>query len=220
MKRKIDFVSGYFYHIYNRGVEKRKIFLEPRDYLRFMDYLYFCNDTRSIEYRNCPSYGGRTSVERDKIVGILCYCLMPNHFHLLVSPLKDKGIAKFLQKLSTGYAMYFNEKNERTGSLFQGRYNATLIENESYFLHLTRYIHLNPLNLYIPKWKEEGVINWDTAKKFLDGYQWSSLYTYLNGKNKEDILDMELIKGYISIQLGEEYEKFLKGWIPTVDNKR
>lgn len=233
MKRKISFVPGYFYHIYNRGVEKRNVFLEPRDYTRFMYYLYFCNDTKSVDIRKIKELSkankgrsfvqgdeGPAFVRREKIVGILCYCLLPNHFHLLLSPMQEDGIVRFMQKLATGYAMYFNEKYQRTGILFQGRYKATLIDNEGYLLHLTRYIHLNPLNLCVPEWKEKGVGNWEKAEKFLREYRWSSYRNYLHNNNTGDVLDINLIEEHLDMPLGEKYEEFVRGWVPEADCKK
>ncbi len=220
MKRKIVFAPGQFYHLYNRGVEKRDIFLEPRDYSRFMDYMYFCNDTKSVDIRRIKELDkGPSFVGRENMVGILCYCLMPNHFHLLLSPMHEDGIVRFMRKLSTGYAMYFNEKYQRTGILFQGRYKATLIDNEGYLMHLTRYIHLNPLNLCFPEWKEKGVKNWEVSEKFLREYMWSSYNSYIYKKNMCDILNMKLIENHIDMQLGEKYEEFIKGWIPEITDK-
>lgn len=207
MGRKVDFSVGYFYHIYNRGVDKRVIFSDESDYFRFIETLYFFNDDKPTDYYHL-NWGGSTSTERDRLVGILCYCLMPNHFHFILTPLKEKGIQKFMQKISTGYAMYFNEKYKRSGSLFEGRYKAILIDSDGYFTHLTRYIHLNPVKLLYPDWKEKSV-KWKEIEKFLKGYKWSSLPFYLKIKKESNILDTELIKNHLVIKPGEEYERFI-----------
>lgn len=207
MRRKIEFSVGNFYHIYNRGVEKRDIFLEEKDYYRFLDSLYLFNDEN-------PFTGGRSSENREKIVEILAYCLLPNHFHLILTPVKEGGIVKFMRKLLTGYAMYFNEKYKRTGILFEGRYKAKIIENDTYFCHLTRYIHLNPLKLIFPEWEEKGINDWKKAISFLRDYRWSSLQFYLNNKNFLNLLSEDKIINHLEIKIGNEYLDFLKQWIP------
>ncbi len=161
---KPQFSNNQIYHIYNRGVEKRSVFMEDKDYLRFIHDLFEFNDTALVNPSNIrfssrhPSSvtssqfnqflalrESNTKIKRKLLVEILVFCLMPNHYHLMVRQLVDDGIVKFMQKLGTGYTNYFNLKNERVGSLFQGRFKAVLVNNESYFTHLLHYIHLNPL---------------------------------------------------------------------------
>ncbi len=215
-RRKIEFFVGGIYHIYSRGIEKRSIFLTDSDYYRFLESLYFFNDSEKgikiARVKKCP---GPASAKRKKLVGILCYCLMPNHFHLILTPLnRNDGIPKFMQKLMTGYAMYFNEKYERTGPLFEGRYKATWVNTNAYFSHLTRYIHLNPLNLIQPDWKEEGVKNWKESLAFLKNYKWSSYNSYIENKNYFSILEFSLLRQYLEVEMGESYISFVKEWIP------
>jgi|SRR3989344_5372708 len=144
------FVNGSYYHIYNRGVEKRKTFLGKKDYLRFLETLNF--------YRVSPqpmklSDFRRGVVKYKKIdnqiqtIKIFCYCLMPNHFHLLIQQMADKGISDFMRKVTDSYTRYFNTKYERVGSLFQGSFKAKLIENDEYLLQLSKYIHRNSFPL-------------------------------------------------------------------------
>lgn len=119
---------------------------------------------------------------------------MPNHYHLLLRQEADHGIPRFMQKLGTAYTMYFNVKNKRVGPLFQGRYKAVHIGDEPYLLHLSRYIHINPLDLEYPKWKEKGVGSPMKARKFLEAYPWSSYRDYLGYNTYPDILDRKLLK--------------------------
>lgn len=212
--KKVDFVVGNFYHIYSRGVEKREIFLDEKDFYRFLDYLFIFNDDKPGRFY-FPQ--GRTSQERDKLVGILCYTLLPNHFHLILTPLKDGGITQFMRKLLTGYAMYFNEKYKRTGTLFESRYKAKIIEGDTYFCHSTRYIHLNPLKLIMPEWKEKGISDWDKAIGFLINYKWSSLSFYLFGKNFLNIVEEKIVEEILEVGTGEKYLEFLKEWIPQCE---
>ncbi|MDA2922906.1 transposase, partial [Patescibacteria group bacterium AH-259-L07] len=179
MRRKVTFVNNQFYHIYNRGVEKRDVFMNEKDYLRFIHDLYELNDQNLVEnssFRFNQNYRLPVSIvkQRELLVNILCFCLMPNHYHLILEQLKDNGIPRFMQKLGIGYVNYFNIKYERVGSLFQGRYQAIHIDNENYLLHLSRYIHLNPVELIEPKWKEEGIKNLKKIKEFLRDYRWSN----------------------------------------------
>jgi len=201
MRRKISFSIGYFYHIYNRGVDKRDIFMEDGDYIRFLRILSVFNNMERCR----SSYRGPSS---QKLVGVLCYCLMPNHFHLILTPLVENGIQKFMRKVGTGYAMYFNEKYKRTGSLFENRYKAILIDSDSYFLHLTRYIHLNPVKLLYPDWKERKV-KWGKIEKFLKDYRWSSLPFYLGIIKNSNILNSKLIEKHLEGEIGDAYERFI-----------
>jgi len=193
--RKIPFAEGYYYHVYNRGTEKRKIFLKNPDYNKFLEQIKKFNFPK-----NTPKY-----------VEIVAFCLMPNHFHFLLIPVVDNGIPLFMQKLGTGYTMYFNKKYERTGVLFQGPYRCILIESDSHLLHLTRYIHLNPVKLIEPEWKEKGIKNWDKTNKFLEKYHWSSYKCYIGKEDvmfpiKRDVLPEEC-------QDPEKYKNFLNEWL-------
>ncbi len=121
--RKIQFVNNQFYHVFNRGVEKRKIFLDEKDYLRFIHDLYELNNVGAVLNVNFrfQKYGGPASIEdkpRERLVDIVSFCLMPNHFHFILKQVSDNGIARFMQKIGTAYAMYFNQKYKRSGVLF------------------------------------------------------------------------------------------------------
>ena len=149
------------YHTLNRGVDKRKIFLDKQDYFRFVHDLFEFNDENLVNttfYRFRQSNDiARRKIERKPrkmLVNVLAFCLMPNHYHLLLTPKVEKGVSKFMKKLNMGYAKYFNAKYERSGALFQGRYKSVLIKDEAHFIHLPYYIHLNPLDLIAPKWRE------------------------------------------------------------------
>lgn len=132
-----QYIENGYYHLYNRGVEKRNIFLDKQDYAVFLSYLKYYLD---------PGLGSDPKSLASQ-VEIIAYCLMPNHFHLLVRQLTKNGITKLIRALSTKYVMYFNKKYNRVGTLFQGRYKGILIVNDFYLLHLSRYIHLNPVSL-------------------------------------------------------------------------
>lgn len=145
------YVKGGYYHLYNRGVEKRDIFLDNRDYKVF---LYFLKQYLSPPEPPLPSIMiGTTGVTPARarpiktvygFVQLLAYCLMPNHFHLLIKQVSQDGITQLMNRIGTNYGMYFNKRYERVGPLFQGVYKAVLVESDEQLLHLSRYIHLNP----------------------------------------------------------------------------
>jgi len=215
---KPKFISepNCIYHIYNRGVEKRKVFLGDKDYFRFIHDLFEFNDT--VPAGKFSTIGGSTSDSRKKrnlIVEILAFCLMPNHFHLFIRQLVEGGIVKFMQKLGTGYTMYFNEKYKRVGGLFQGRFKAILIDDENHFLYLPYYIHSNPLDLIMPKWKEKGIEDWRKTNQFLESYRWSSYLDYIGKKNFPSVISTELLNELCGGP--KEYKSAMKGWFESLD---
>src|SRR3990167_6058915 len=124
MERKFSFSVGEFYHLYGRGVEKRTIFLDQSDYSRFIRLLYIANSEKPFEYKLVRGLPLEKVNRGGSLVSIGAYCLMPNHFHLLVREKTEGGISKFMSKLMTAYSMYFNKKNSRTGRLFQNTFQA------------------------------------------------------------------------------------------------
>lgn len=136
-----QYLEGGFYHIYNRGVDKRTIFEDPLDYKMFLSYLKnYLLPRRPEQVR--PVRASNIFEE----IKLICYCLMPNHFHLLIKQVTKSAIISFMRRITNAYTKYFNERYKRVGPLFQGRYKAILVTEEPYLLHLTRYIHLNPVN--------------------------------------------------------------------------
>lgn len=207
MNRKHAFVPDEYYHLYNRGVDKRIIFFDTHDYHRFMLLLYFCNSRESADlqkvFRECPAQTEFSDIFKfakgKPLVAIGAWCLMPNHFHILIREVSEKGIIKFMQKLTTGYSMYFNKKYDRTGSLFQGKFKSENPNNDNYLKYLFSYIHLNPVKL-IPgesKWKENGLKNKIKTQKFLDNYEYSSLNNYVKTEYKyENIINKKEFPEY------------------------
>lgn len=113
------------------------------------------------------------------LVDICAYCLMPNHFHLIIRERENNGISRFMQKLLTGYTMYFNKRYERSGNLFQGKFKAKHIDNDEYLKYLISYVHLNPIKLIDQKWKENGIKNKKQSEKYLGKYSYSSYLDYI-----------------------------------------
>ena len=132
--RNIIFSEGEYYHLYNRGVDKRVVFSRTPDYKRFLAYLYILNSTESVRPTDILEKNNfdRAMTQRrgEQLVSIGAYCLMPNHFHLYVTPRIDDGISRFMQKVSTAYTMYFNKKYERSGALFQGTFKAQHVHRD------------------------------------------------------------------------------------------
>jgi len=178
--RKQSFVPGEFYHLYNRGTEKRIIFKDTHDYRHFLFLMYICNSTRSIELRKI----GENFDRGETLVDIGVYCLMPNHFHILVHEKKEGGISKYMLKLMTSYSMYFNKKYKRTGKLYEGVFKSVHANTDRYLKYLYSYIHLNPAKLIDKKWKEGKSKNTTKLLKRVFTYQYSSLREYTESKFK------------------------------------
>ena len=214
MTRTISFAPGEFYHVYNRGTEKRNIFMSRADRDRFLALLYLANQDEPVDLKLQGSTLLEIVEERAgaPLVEIAAYCLMPNHFHLLIRELEDGGISKFMQKLTTGYTMYFNKKYERNGALLQGRFKATHVADDRYMRYLISYIHLNPVKLIEPKWKETGIVNKVVAEKYLETYTQSSYLDYLDKERPEGIiLTREALPGYFSS--GADFKTFVTEWL-------
>lgn len=154
------YVANGYYHLYNRGVEKRIIFLDQQDYAVFLSYLKeYLLPKKEKELHERLSDPQISPKEKDKVlkslrmnnfageVTLLAYCLMPNHFHFFIKQKEAESIDRFVQSLATRYTAYFNRKYKRVGSLYQGVYKAVLIVSEQHFLHLSRYIHRQALAL-------------------------------------------------------------------------
>ena len=216
-----------FYHILSRGVDKRKIFLDDEDYLRGIHDLFEFNDVEPVnnltyffrkEYKDVrrPYIRFDEKKRRKLLVKIHAFCLMPNHYHLLLRQRMDNGIVLFMQKLGSGYTNYFNLKYERVGSLFQGRFKALLVENDNYLLHLSRYIHLNPVELVQADWRNNKIRNLKKANKFLEKYRYSSYLDYTGRKNFPSLIHKGFINQYF--ESPQEYKNFIQEWVSTQTN--
>jgi len=220
--KKPQLENNEIYHILNRGVEQRNIFLDDKDYLRFIHDLYEFNDeapAENIYYKSISleSYEvkPRKIRERKSIVEILAFCLMPNHYHLLLKQKKDNGISKFMQKLGTGYTMSFNKKYKRKGTLFQNTYKAILIDKQNHFYNLPYYIHLNPLDLKFPEWRERKLKDYNGAIEYLNNYRWSSHLDYIGKKNFPSVTNREFL---LDVFNGEDkYKQSIEKWLKDMD---
>ncbi|MEK7107500.1 MAG: transposase [Patescibacteria group bacterium] len=151
--RKVPFVTGEHYHLYNRGIDKRNIFSNQKDLDRFLQSMIEFNTLApigSIYENSFAQLGGETSKlkkagkgKAEKLIDFISYCINPNHYHFIVKQACERGIEKFMHRLGTGYTMYFNEKEERSGSLFQGVFKSIHVNSNEYLLHLSAYVNLN-----------------------------------------------------------------------------
>lgn len=160
--RKIQFITDEYYHVYNRGVDKRMIFSDAGDYSRFLTAMsdfnssmlreerLFRSRTPKLEFDSAPLFA-------NELVEIVCYCLNPNHFHLIIKQKQDGGIVSFMQKIGTGYTNYFNIKQKRSGALFQGKFKAIHIDSNAYLLYLSAYVNLN---YFIHMQSEKNSVSW------------------------------------------------------------
>jgi len=220
--RKVKFSPGNIYHIYNRGIEKRNIFLSDNDRWRFLQGLLLFNDQKTatnilyrlerdkkmLNFKVLRNYLNNEADERRPLVRIMLDCLRPNHFHLLLEEVLENGVSHFMQKLGIGYTKYFNTKYERNGHLFQGRFQAVQVENNEQFKYLFVYINvINPLQDINPKIKEEGIKDIDKAFRYLENYPWSTHQEYL-GKRDSIIIDKGKAENIFSSP--EEYKYFIR----------
>lgn len=194
-------MENNIYHIYNRGVGKNPIFNDETDCERFLECLRELNCNQNVSIRDLhdrAEYKGSTSGDSPRLnlcgsplVEILCYCLIPNHYHLILRALVENGISIFMKKIGTGYTMYFNKKYQGSGHLFQGRYKHKEINSEDGFIYLSGYIHINPVIAKIVKRPEY--------------YKYSSYQSFLSKKEKDFLtIDKELFE-----MKPEDYEKFI-----------
>ncbi len=211
--RKINFAPGEFFHIYNRGNDKRQIFHDNHDYHYFLKLLYLSNSENNFAIRDID--GDIYCIDRGKqLIDIGAYCAMPNHFHLLITPLEESGLSKFMQKLSTGISMYYNNKYSRSGSLFQGRFKAEHASEDTYLKYLFSYIHLNPIKLIQKDWKEKGVEDASRAQGYLRNYYFSSYLDYLeDGRPESSIINRTKFPDYFPNKI--TFEKEILDWLNT-----
>lgn len=207
-----------FYHTYNRGVEKREIFLDKKDYFRAIHDLYEFNDADAVlnvKQRTIKN-GGPTSINRKPrkiLIDLFCWCLMPNHYHFFSRPRTQNGIPKFHQKFGTGFTGYFNLRYTRNGVLFQGGYKKVLVINDAQAGHLVCYIHSNPLELWKPNWKEKGLKRSEIydALEFLKSYRYSSHLDSLGIKNFPSLINNEFLEKFFGSP--SNYEKYFIDWL-------
>ncbi|MBI4080454.1 MAG: transposase [Candidatus Levybacteria bacterium] len=178
--RKIIFANGEVYHVYNRGVEKRPTFTNRREFARATETMSYYQYTKPpIRFSHFARLNAQQQSNiidalrnQSKHIELLAYCLMPNHFHFLVRQIRDEGVSKFVANVTNSYTKYFNTKHERVGPLFQGVFKSAHIDSDELLLHVSRYIHLNPVSSFMVKIED------------LNTYEWSSYIEYANHEDK------------------------------------
>jgi putative transposase len=217
VSRNLRFFIDEYYHLYNRGADKRIVFEDKEDHIRFNQLLYLCNDSNPLSSKRYLNRGESlselmTDDIEEPLVAIGAYCLMSNHFHVLVKEIIEGGISKFMHRLSTAYTMYFNVKNNRTGVLFQGRFKAEHLDSDEYLKYIFSYIHLNPIKIIDSDWKENGLRDFKKAKRFLREYYYSSYLDYLDIKRLNNkILNKRVFPEYFPDKLA--FEKCINEWL-------
>jgi len=201
--RSTILTNEQFYHVFNRGIERRAIFSNKREFDRALNTLKY------YRYANVPfkfskflvqTEENKTNllksfnIKENELVEIIAYCLMPNHFHLLLKQIKDNGISKFISNLTNSYTKYFNTKHERVGALMQGIFKAVRVETDEQLIHLSRYIHLNPVSSFVIKEQD------------LNNYPWFSYREYL-GLEKDEFCAKEYVLN--NFKTKEDYQKFV-----------
>src|SRR6185436_2019271 len=217
-QRKVAFAEKEFYHLYNRGNSKQKIFHDIKDYDRFIKLLFLSNGTQNFKFDYIDENNIFKFDRGMPLVSIGAYCLMPNHFHLLVTQTQNGSISKFMQKLTTGYSMYYNKKYARTGVLFEGKFKSEHAGDDRYLKYLFSYIHLNPLKLIDRECRTKGIKDIAQAATFLKEYKYSSYVNYTDPENTENmIITKTAFPEYFPNK--ETFEKEILEWLSYGDRQ-
>lgn len=201
-RRSLPLVNEEIYHVFNRGINRQPTFISLREYQRALlsieFYRVFSPPTRLSKFlqlnRERQEQISHMMAQANKLIEILCFCLMPNHFHFLLKQKKEDGISKFLANFQNSYTRYFNTRNNRDGSLFLDQFKARRIETSEQLIHISRYIHLNPYTGYVVKSLPE-----------LENYLWSSFPKYLS--EETNFIESGLILDFFENKIG--YKQFV-----------
>lgn len=203
-------------HVMNHAVERRELFCDDADRLRFIHNLYEFNSTASAEKHSISVKKSdlRGPILKKKLVSLHAWVLMKDHYHLLLSDRVEGGIVKFMTKLNVGYAKYYNERYERTGFVFRGKTKKVLVERNEHLLYLFHYIHFNPLDYLAgaSAWRvrsKDGVRNTEEAMHYLEQYRWSSFLDYCGSKNFPSVLDKSLLTKVLT-EYKKDAERYLR----------
>jgi len=209
MSRREKFQIGNICHLYNRGSKKDPIFFDIHDYLRFIEILDEFNWEKNLrlreirEIKKLPASLKMDFFKKGKrLVKIYCFCLMENHFHLAVKQILEDGISLFMKKVNTGYAYYLNKKYNKSGYVFQGRYKSVRVINDSQLVHLTKYIHLNPIKIISIK---KGI----DISEALREYPWSSYCDFIGLNKYPHLCKSDIINHWGGV---DEYKKSINIW--------
>jgi putative transposase len=220
MLRKEKFVPNEHYHIYNRILFNALVFKDSKNCDRLMQAFLLSNSTKSTQAFQLLRNRQDATIEDalkiakngEKLVDVICYVIMPDHYHLLLKEKMEGGITNFIHKCNISVAKYINIKTERRGPLFESLFKSKHIATNNYLLHLSLYIHLNPLDFLVGKqWREHKIQNWNQIRNKLINYPYSSLKNFLNTNHEDKIISGTKI---ITDQFknAKEYESFLRDW--------
>ncbi len=186
-----EYVDEAYYHLFNRGVAKQDIFLDEQDYKTFLSYLKIYLSKKDESQKIAPTRQLKNFFEE---LTLLAYCLMPNHFHMLVWQKNQRTMANFMRSIATKYSRYFNKKYHRVGPVFKSRYKAVLIRREYQFIYLSKYIHRNPL----------------PTRTDLVGYKYSSYQNYLGLINQTWVNKTEILSYFSKLDSNKSYKQFVE----------
>jgi len=216
VERKFKFSLGEHYHIFNRGIEKRQVFFSDDDYFRFLILLFVSNNTKRIHLSsfNIDSFKNLfLNNPKETLVDIGAYCILPNHFHLLLKEKREGGISKFMSKLMTSYAMYFNKRYGRTGPLFNRPFRAKHIDNDEYLKYIYAYIHLNVFDIFKKGWRENPKLLNQADYSKLKKYKYSSYSDYVKIDRVESkILNKQAFPDYFD-NSSQLFKEFIDEWL-------
>jgi len=199
--RLIKFDNDEYYHVYNRGNNKQTLFYDTLDYQFFLICLFRYNTVNKVRSFNN---------ENDRLVSVVSYTLLPNHFHLMLRQEVEDGISEFMYRLQRSFSLYSNRKRGRVGTIYEGPFKAKHVSTEAYFDHLPRYIHLNIVDLLTHEWRNGNISNWKEAMEVMANYPWSSHASYLTKQQGLPILNMDIINDLFPSK--SEYETFIRTW--------
>lgn len=218
-------INMELYHILNRGVDKRKIFLDDKDRFRFVHNLFEFNNQDHV-FNNTFFFDNFSNIDirrryekkgkkKKTLVDVHAFCLMDNHYHLLVSSTVENGIPKFMKKINMGYSKYFNAKYSRSGALFEGRHKKIIVKDEAHFIHLPYYVHLNPLDFVSPEWRGKEIKDFKKAFDFINSYRWSSHLDYTGKNNFPAVTQRKFLMSFFENE--KKYKNNIEKWIKDMD---
>ncbi|KKS97627.1 MAG: hypothetical protein UV73_C0007G0070 [Candidatus Gottesmanbacteria bacterium GW2011_GWA2_43_14] len=201
--RLVPLVNHEIYHVFNRGIDRRPTFTSKREYERALlalELYQYLNPPFSLSKILSLERQKRQKILKDlkkdrKMIQIYCYCLMPNHFHFLLEQEFDNGISKFLSNFQNSYTRFFNSLNKKDGAIFLNQFKAIRIETENQFIHVSRYIHLNPYTSYLIKRISD-----------VESYPWSSFQSYLLKSNNNIVNTTKILSFFKD---SEKYKEFI-----------
>lgn len=229
-RRKEQLITGDIHHIVMRALDDNLIFKDTNDYFRGIFSIYEFNNSKPVtifirrrdrkvekKKEKLSDFGSPTVLdERDKFVEVFAFCFMPNHIHLLVKQIKDGGVSKFMQKVGIGLSKYFNKKYQRKGHVFQDAFKSVRVENDRQLMTVFNYIHVNPISLCEPGWKEKGIGDINKSIEFLENYKWSSYQDYIGKKNFPSVTERDFL--FESMKDAGGCKEAVKNWLEYKNN--